>query len=340
MRQTALFALCALLLGVGASRAQAPAGDLVVRLNPALAQIVPAGARLEVLKDDFFGLVGKPVWVKEGQSGYLLIGDPGANTIYKWTPDGKLSVFLERSGFTGKDGSRVGALVGNGRLTVVASGAWGLAQDKDGRIVIAAGGDRTVTRLEKDGTRTVLADRVDGKRFSTPIELVYRSDGALYISDGTAGLRDRAQEPSAEFRYQALSLLKDGKVRLLDTNAEVGTGIALSPDEKVLYNGGRGLKRYDVQPDGTLTNARVFVDWGPDQADLPRLGVTTDLLGNVYCTGPGGVWIIAPDGTRLGSIRVPDNVANLAFGDPDGKSLFVGTRRSLYRIRLNVAGLR
>jgi gluconolactonase len=334
---TALVPVLLLALGSTWLGAQG-AGAAIERVDPALDAIVAADARLEIVKGDYFGMIGKPVWVPEGNSGHLLIGDPAANTIYKWSPGSELSVFLKPAAVT-KD-SNAGAHVNNGRLNVLAVGAWGLALDAQGRLVIAATGDRNVVRLEKDGTRTVLADRYAGKRFNSPLELVYRSDGALYISDGTAGLRGRHEDPEAEWRFQAMFLLKDGKVEILALDEGIGTGIALSPDEKSLYNAGNRVTRYNVRADGTIENGRVIMDWGEKRAGLPRIGVTTDQKGHVYATGPGGVWILTPEGKHLGTIRHPEGGANLAFGDADGKGLYIATRRSVYRVRMNVPGLR
>lgn len=321
----------------GWAQAQVP-GAAIDRVDPGLDAIVSASAKLEVVKDDYFGMLGKPAWVPDAQGGHLLLGDPAANTIYKWTPVGGLSVFLRPAGVT-KD-PNAGAYVNNGRLNVLAVGAWGVALDPRGRVAIAATGDRNVVRLEADGTRTLLADRYAGKRFNSPLELVFRSDGALYISDGTAGLRDRQDNPTAEWRFQALFLLKDGKVDILALDEGIGTGIALSPDEKFLYNAGNRVTRYSVRADGTIENGRVFMDWGDKRAGLPRIGVTTDQKGNVYATGPGGVWVFTPEGKHLGTIRLPEGGANLGFGDADGRGLYIMSRRSVYRMRLNISGLR
>ncbi len=323
--------------GCVVARAQMP-GTAIDRVDPALDAIVSATAKLEVVKDDYFGMLGKPAWVPDAQGGHLLIGDPAANTIYKWTSSGGLSVFLRPSGVT-RD-PNAGAHVNNGRLNVLAVGVWGIALDPQGRVTLAATGDRNVVRLERDGARTVLADRYAGKRFNSPLELVYRSDGALYISDGTAGLRGRHEDPAAEWRFQALFLLKDGEVDILALDEGIGTGIALSPDEKYLYNAGNRVTRYNVRADGTIENGRVIMDWGDKRAGLPRIGVTTDQKGNVYATGPGGVWILTPEGKHLGTIRHPEGGANLGFGDADGRGLYIMTRRSVYRIRINVAGIR
>lgn len=339
MKKLLMKVACVITLGCGWVSAQVPAGD-VDRVDPALDGIVSANAKLEVVKSDYFGMLGKPVWVPDAQGGHLLIGDPAANTIYKWAPAGGLSVFLQPAGLAFKSNPNAGAHVNNGRLNILAVGVWGLALDPQGRLTLAATADRNVVRLEKDGTRTVLAEGYAGKRFNSPLELVYRSDGALYISDGTAGLRGRHEDPTAEWRFQALFLLKDDKVDILALDEGIGTGVALSPDEKYFYNAGNRVTRYSVRADGTIENGRVIMDWGAKRQGLPRIAVVTDQQGHVYATGPGGVWVLTPEGKHLGTIRLPEGGANLGWGDADGRGLYIMSRRSVYRMRLNVPGIR
>ena len=327
---------CAL---VGVGRAQAPDVKVIQRLDPALDGIVSPAAGLELLKGDYFGFVEGPLWVPDGPGGYLLFSDIAANRIYKWSAAGGLTVFLERSGFTGRDPSTAGLELNNGRLQVVLLGSNGLTLDREGRVVFCTHGDRAVKRLEKDGTITILADRYQGKRFSGPNDLIYRSDGALYFSDLSAGLRGGPNSPVRELDFFGVYLLKNGQLQVVDKNPEgaAPNGLALSPDEKHLYGAaGSKLARYDVQPDGTLTNRQVFVDMSPAGPGGPD-GIKVDRNGNVYSTGPGGVWIISPQGAHLGTI--PVNAANFAFGDADGKSLYLTARRDLYRLRVNVAGI-
>ena len=344
-RQNSMWiALAAIMALTLSGRAQTPGGDSVIRLDPALDTIVAAGAKVEPLKVDYFGLVGKPVWIQEGQNGYLLVGDSAANVVYKWTTDNTLSPFLDRSGYSGKEVATIGAVVNNDRLNVFHVGPTGLALDRQGRLIVAATGDRTLVRVEKDGTRTILADRFDGKRLNSPIESVVKSNGAIYFTDGTAGLRNRDNDATKELPFEGVYLVKDGKVQLLDKELygiNPG-GIALSPDEKVLYvAGSRKVLRYDVRADDTIANGRVFVDMTAPQAgmpSLPRVGVKTDQKGNLYCSGPGGVWILSPGGKHLGTIRTPEAAGSHAFGDADGRTLYIATRRSLYRVRVNIPG--
>lgn len=228
----------------------------LVRLDPALDSIITADAKLEVL-GEHFGLTEGPVWVRDG-AGYLLFSDCAANVIYKWSPDAPLSVYLERSGFTGASNLNAGQQTIAGRLAILLIGSNGLALDPQGRLIITAMADRTLVRLEKDGTRTSLADRYDGKRLSGPNDVTVKSNGSIYFTDTVNGLRGGAASPDRELPYSGFYLVKDGKVTLLggdrDRPGDNPNGITLSPDEKYLYvtAGGRKTLRYDVLPDVRL----------------------------------------------------------------------------------------
>ncbi|MDP8991311.1 MAG: SMP-30/gluconolactonase/LRE family protein [Acidobacteriota bacterium] len=314
--------------------AQAQSGPDVIRLDPALDAIVSSKAKLEMLKTDEFGISEGPVWVQEGQMGYLLFSDIVANVVYKWTPDNKISVYLKDSGYTGTLAkvSMEGYIARSGPLFVFDFGSNGLTLDRQGRLVLCAQGDRAIVRIEKDGTRTVLADKYEGKRLNRPNDLVMKSDGAIYFSD------PRMDNPTMELAMSAVFMAKDGKVQLLASDFRPN-GLAFSPDEKILYlNGNGGIRAYDVRPDGTIENGRVFIDMTSDKTPGGPDGMKVDQKGNVYCTGPGGIWIISPAGKHVGTIRLPSPATNLAFGDADYKTLYITDRRSLARIRLNTAG--
>jgi gluconolactonase len=320
-----------------------PVSNAVIRLDPALDALIAPNAKPELLKGDYFGAVEGPVWVGTG-GGYLLFSDMAANVIYKWTPDGQLSVFLEKSGYTGNDLNNVGGQYTNGRLHVLLIGSNGLTLDRQGRLIIAGMTDRNVTRVEKDGTRTTLADRYEGKRLNSPNDLVVKSDGAIYFTETTSGIRGRDEGPARELLFHGVYMIKDGVLRLLDKDPQgvAPNGIAFSPDERILYvNGGTKITAYDVRPDDTLTNPRMLIDLGgangvPGNTD----GMKVDGSGNIYCSGPGGVWIVSPQGKHLGTIVPAERVANLAFGDADSKTLYMVGGRSLWRIRVNTPGIR
>lgn len=315
---------------------------VVVRLEPALDELVASNAKVELLKGDYFGFVEGPVWVQEGNSGYLLFSDVAANAIYKWTSDAKLSVFLSNAGYTGTDTANVGGQSFNGRLHLIVFGPNGITLDGRGRPVFATHGNRTIERLETNGTRTVLADRYEGKRLNSPNDLVMKSNGSLYFTDPPGGLRGGVRSPAKELPYSGVFLLKDGKLQVLvDDPMGFPNGIALSPDEKYLYvNGARKIMRYEVKADDTIADGRLFADMTADPAPGGTDGMKVDQKGNVYCTGPGGVWIISPAGKHLGTIRLPEQPANLAFGDADSRTIYFTARQSLYRIRVKVPGVR
>lgn len=316
--------------------------EAVLRLDPRLDAIVAPDARVEVLKDDYFGFTEGPVWVRDRNEGYLLFSDMPANAIYKWTPGAGFSMFLEKAGFTGADASQVGAQANNGRLAVLFVGSNGLTVDSQGRLLLVAMGDRAIVRLEENGVRTTLAERFDGKRINGGNDIVVKSNGSIYFTDGTGGLRGRDQSPAKELPYNGVFLIKNGHLTLLDKNPQGGTpnGLALSPNEQQLYvnSANRYIVRYDVHADDTISAGRVFAEIVGDAPGMD--GMKVDAAGNLYQTGRGGVWIFAPDGTHLGTIRLPPpGATNLAFGDGDGKGLYITNRSGVLRVRLRATGL-
>jgi len=235
-------------------------------------------------------------------------------------------VFRDKSGYEGADIAEYGQ-----------PGSNGLTVDAQGRLTINQHGHRRVVRLETNGQLTVLADRYEGKRFNRPNDLAIKSNGAIYITDPRGNNR-----PGLELDFAGVYLIKDGKVTLLEKDYSPN-GITFSPDEKYLYvNGGGKVYRYDVRPDDTLANRREFIDMTADKTPGGTDGMKVDMRGNVFSSGPGGVWIISPEGKHLGTILAPEGggVTNMAFGDADGKTLYLTVRRTLARIRLNTTGYR
>jgi gluconolactonase len=152
-------------------------------------------------------------------------------------------------------------------------------------------------------------------------------------------------DPAKELRFSGVYMLRDGQLTLLARELNGPNGIAFSPDERYLYVGNwdlarKVLMRYDVAPDGTLRNGKVFHDFTRESEPVALDGVKVDLEGNVYVSAPGGVWILSPAGTALGRIVPPEQGANFAFGDADGRSLYLTASSGLYRIRLGIPGIR
>jgi gluconolactonase len=310
--------------------APASAPAKVVRLDPALDRILPRDATIEKLAGGFQFIEG-PVWHPDG---YLLFSDPNANTIYRWTPEGSVSVFRTHSGYTGVD-------IGEYHQP----GSNGLTLDRKGLLTINEHGNRRVTRLERTGQITVLADRYDGKRLNSPNDLVYRSDGTLYFTDPPFGLPMAFDDPRKELGFSGVYMVKDGQVTLLTKELSGPNGIAFSPDERYLYVDNWDLRRkvlmrYDVNPDGTIAGGKVFHDFTRLSEPVALDGIKVDEQGNVYVSAPGGVWVLSAAGKPLGRIVPPEHDANFTFGDTDGKSLYLTASTGLYRVRVNVPGIR
>ncbi len=303
----------------------------VLRLEPAVDEIVPPNPKIFKVAENFQFTEG-PVWVRDG--GYLLFSDPNANTIYKYTSQGQLSVFRERSGYEGADIAEYGQ-----------PGSNGLTLDPQGRLTIDQHGNRRLVRLEQDGRLTVLADRFEGKRLNSPNDLVYRSDGALFFTDPPFGLPRFFEDRRKELPWSGVYSLVAGKLRLATRELTGPNGIAFSPDEKYLYVGDwdekkKVVMRYEAMPDGTLRNGQVFFDMTSTPGEDAIDGIKVDQRGNLYVSGPGGLWILSPSGRHLGTILAPRHPHNFAWGDADGRTLYLCARSALYRIKLGIPGTR
>lgn len=251
-----------------------------------------------------------PVWVDD----YLLFSDIPADTIYKYTDVTEL--FLKPSGHSN-----------------------GLTLDKQGRLIICEH-DRRLTRMEEDGSKTVLADTYDEKRLNSPNDVVVKSDGSVYFTDPPYGLPNR--KDGKELDFCGVYKLKDGELTLLDDDIPLPNGLAFSPDEKTLYvadTSSAKIYSYDVTKTG-LENKRVFSDLGEVEGQGGADGMKVDLEDNVFCTGPGGIHVIDPDGIRFGVIRCPEIPANIAWGGPDYKTLYITARTGLYSIETQIGGKR
>jgi gluconolactonase len=304
----------------------------VERLDPAIDSIVPPNAKLFKLAEGFEFTEG-PVWIRDG--GYLLFSDPNHNTIYKYTEGGALSVFREKSGYDGEDIAAYGQ-----------PGSNGLTLDPAHRLTINEHGRHRVSRVESDGSVTVLADNFRGKRLNSPNDLVYRSDGSLYFTDPPFGLPKFYDDPRKQLPYSGVFRWHKGKLSLLTKDLKGPNGIAFSPDEKFLYVGNwdpaaKTVTRYPVHRDGSVGPGKSFIDLTQQvPGDEALDGIKIDIRGNLYLSAPGGVWIFNSAGKHLGTITAPKPVHNFAWGGADGKTLYLCARTALYRVPLLVEGVR
>jgi gluconolactonase len=304
----------------------------VERLDPAIDAIVPANPKLFKLAEGFQFTEG-PVWVREGN--YLLFSDPNQNTIYRYTGNGELSVFRDKSGYDAADIAEYGQ-----------PGSNGLTLDAKGRLTINEHGRRRVSRLEPDGTVTVLAEKFQGKRLNSPNDLVYRSDGAVYFTDPPFGLPKLEQDPRKELPFSGVYRANDGKVELLNKDLKGPNGIAFSPDQKFLYVGNwdpaaKTVTRFAVRANGSLGRGETLIDLThriPGEEALD--GIKVDVKGNLYLSAPGGLWIFDSAGKHLGTITAPKPIHNFAWGDADGRTLYLCARTALYRVPLLIEGVR
>jgi gluconolactonase len=245
-----------------------------------------------------------PVWLPEGR---LVFSDIPADTIY--AADG--SAYRSPSGKSN-----------------------GLTLDPDGRLVACEHGNRRVSRTERDGTVTTLADSFEGKRLNSPNDVVVRSDGTVFFTDPPYGLEGRPAELDVQGVY---AISPAGEIRLIADDFTKPNGLTFSPDESVVYIADTEhshIRAFDAADDGTLSNGRVFCE-----VERPD-GMKTDREGRIWTTAAEGMEVFAPDGARLTALPFPQRPANCAFGDDDGKTLYVTARTALYRVRCASEGIR
>ncbi len=333
--------LCLLPLSSASSqeKKEYPTLGKITRLDPRFDKLVPAEARMERLAEGFDWSEG-PVWVKEG--GYLLFSDIPRNSVMKWTEKDGISVFLNPSGYTGP-GSYGGE-----------PGCNGLAIDELGQLVSCEHGDRRLSVLTKEGGKRTLVDNYLGKRLNSPNDVVIKSNGDLYFTDPPYGLPKHFDDPRRELDFCGVyRLAKDGgttalpysKLTLLTSKMTRPNGIGFSPDEKILYvaqSDGQApiWMAFDVQPDGTIANGRVFYDSTELRKKYPKGGpdgLKVDQHGNLFATGPGGVVVLAPDATLLGVFETGEATANCGWGE-DGSTLYICADMYLARVRLTTKG--
>jgi len=310
MSRNGIAALSLVMVALGAGAAE----SLVVVDGAEFAKIAPAGATVEKLAGDMKFTEG-PCWFDDAAGGYLVFSDIPSNQLKKWTAKEGMTVFREPSNATN-----------------------GNTKDADGRLISCEHASRRVTRTEKDGKVTVLADRFDGKRFNSPNDAAVKSDGTVWFTDppyGTPRGEKRELDKQNVFRLDP----KSGAVTVVAAEIDRPNGIAFAPDEKRLYVADSGRVKqvhvFDVSAGGTSLGAgRVFctIDKGaPD-------GIRVDTAGRLFTSSGDGVQIFSPDGKLIGRILLPESCANVAFGGRDGDELFMTASKSLYRIKLATRG--
>ena len=261
-----------------------------------------------------FGFTEGPVW---DESGFLWVSDETLNKIFK--VDAKTGVKKEVIALGDPDGN---------------------TYDKDHRILDCASVLRAIIRLSPDGTKyTVVADRFEGKRLNSPNDVVLGPDGAIYFTDPTSDLpKGQRQEIPFKGVYR---IAKDGTLRALIKDLKEPNGLAFSADGKRLYVDDSTLLNiwvYDVQPDGSVANGRIFADETADPKEGVPDGMRVDKNGNLYVVGPRGIWVWSAAGAHLGSIVVPEQPANLTWGDSDSSTLYITAETSVYKIRTKAHG--
>jgi gluconolactonase len=313
------------------------------RLDSAADHMIPSGALLQRVASGFTWTEG-PVWVGDS----LFFAEIPSNSIRKWSPTQGVSIWLQPSGYKGSTpyGGRE-------------PGTNGMTLDVKGRLTVAGHAQRDVLRFESFNPAqppTVLVDSYQGKRLNSPNDLVYRSDGSLYFTDPPYGLPTQGDHDPLKqltvngvyriphaFTHQPGAPPDNASLQLLIGDLPRPNGIAFSPGEKYLYvNNSEPKKiwmRYTVNPDGSIKDPKLLYDATNDPRAGGPDGMKVDVEGNIYSAGPGGVWIFSPDGKPLATLLIPERVGNLTFGGADRKTLYIAASSSIYRVRLNIAGL-
>jgi len=322
--------LCTLFL-VSCSSDEAAESEIVdnagtiERLDPRLDALIPAGANIQKLAGGFTFTEG-PVW--DRRNNLLYFSDVRDNTIYSWSEDSGVRIFIQPVYAEATDHPSVGSN--------------GLTLDSEGRLVLMEHGYRRVSRLEANGKRTPLADNYRGNRLNSPNDVAWHSNGWIYFTDPPYGMAGLENDPARELDYNGIYRLSpEGEIQLLERNQTRPNGLVFSPDEETLYVANSDAENkvwyaYTVIH-GIIGNPRIFYDVNDQTGEGAADGMKVDSQGNIFATGPGGVWIFDPDGTHLGTIKPDEVPANVAWGD-DGSTLYMTARTGLYRVRLSTSG--
>jgi gluconolactonase len=299
----------------------------IVRVDPALDALVPPGAHVEKLAGGFSFIEG-PIW---RPSGVLWFSDVKGNVTRQWSPDGTVTELLRPGGYDGHS-LPAGGFIGPNGATAGAKGT----------VVMCQHGNRRVVRITDQLEVTTIVDNFEGKKFNSPNDVVYRSDGSMYFTDPPYGLPEFDDDKLKELPFNGVFKLTDGKLQVVIADMTRPNGLAFSPDEKTLYVANsdesyRVWMRFDVQADGTVRNGSVFADVSAEkESGLPD-GMKIDARGNIWATGPGGVWVFTPGAKHLGTIKLPEQPSNCAWGD-DWRTLYMTAETGLYRLKTSATG--
>jgi len=294
----------------------------VVANSSALYELIDEGAEVERLATGFDFTEG-PIWNAEGN--YLLFSDMVGDVRRRWD---------ERDGIT--------------EVARPSNKGNGMTYDAEDRLIVCEHATSQVVRQRPDGSFETIASHYRGKELNSPNDVVVKSDGSVYFTDPTLGrLPDFGVEREQELDFQGVYRLPagDGDLQLLVDDFEQPNGLCFSPDESLLSVNDTPrthIRVFDVRPDGTLANGRLFfenIGRGVIEEGVPD-GMKCDERGNVYVTGPDGIWVISPEAEYLGVIEAPENVHNLNWGDPVWRTLYLTCITSLYRVQMKVAGAR
>lgn len=308
-----------------------PIPGRILRFDARLDALIPKGATVETIVTGRQWAEG-PVWDHKDQS--LLFSDVPANQVLRWKEGKGVTVVYERSGYTG-----------SAPFTGKEPGSNGLSFDAMGRLTLSEHGDRRITRIGEDGRKSVLVDRFDGKRFNSPNDNVWISDGSLLFTDPPFGLPGTYSDPAKELPFSGVYRLRaDGRLLLLTSELRGPNGIPQTADGKTLYVSNNDPNRpvwitYPIKPDGSIGPGKVLYDaskWTKRAPGLPD-GLKLDVHDNLFGAGPGGVYIIAPDGTLLGLIETGVATGNVAWGD-DGSVLYIAANTEVKRVRTSTRG--
>lgn len=301
--------------------------------DDAMASLIDPQSPIEILADGFTWTEG-PVWVGDAKDGHLLFSDIPRNSIFRWKASEGVSLFMSPSGYTGVT------------YYGLEPGSNGLALDREGRLLLCEHGDRRVSVLTPNGGKMTLADNYQGKRLNSPNDVAVKSNGDLYFTDPPYGLPMREKDPRRELDHFGVYRISKATraLTLLTTALERPNGIAFSPDEKILYVAQSDPKRaiwmaFDVKADGTLGTGRILLDVTEQVGVKPGLpdGMSVDAKGNLWASGPGGIFVISPDGKPLGRVTTNERTSNCCFGE-DGTVLYMTVDSYLCRVKTKTRG--